>query len=100
MVYLEKYNYVYRDLVVRNILVGNNNIVKVVDFGLLRVIDEDIYEVYEGVKFFIKWIVLEVCFKNQFFIKLDVWLFGILLIELVIYGRVFYVGMNNRQVVF
>lgn len=64
MVFLEKYSYVYRDLVVRNILVGYRNIVKVVDFGLSRVIDEDIYEVYEGVKFFIKWTVLEVCFKN------------------------------------
>lgn len=38
MVYLELQNYIYRDLVVRNIFVFDNNIVKIVDFGLVRVI--------------------------------------------------------------
>lgn len=38
MAYLELQNYIYRDLVVRNIFVFDNNIVKIVDFGLVRVI--------------------------------------------------------------
>lgn len=38
MVYLENENFVYRDLRVVNILVGENNDVKVVDFGLVRLI--------------------------------------------------------------
>lgn len=98
MVYLEINNYIYRDLVVRNILVGKKNVVKICDFGFLRIIDEGEYNVRVGVKFFIKWIVLEVVLFNKFIIKFDVWVFGILLIELVIYGRVFYLGMGNVEV--
>ena len=98
MAFLEKHNYVHRDLAARNILVGNNNTAKVADFGLSRAIDEDIYEAHEGAKFPIKWTAPEACLKNQFSIKSDVWSFGILLTELVTYGRVPYAGMNNRQV--
>lgn len=97
MAFLEKHNYVHRDLAARNILVGNNNSVKVADFGLSRAV-EDFYEAHEGAKFPIKWTAPEACLKNQFSIKSDVWSFGILLTELVTYGRVPYAGMNNRQV--
>lgn len=46
MVYLERMNYIYRDLVVRNILVGDENVCKVVDFGLVRLIEDDEYNFY------------------------------------------------------
>ena len=98
MAFLEKHNFVHRDLAARNILVGNNNSVKVADFGLSRAIDEEIYEAHEGAKFPIKWTAPEACLKQQFSVKSDVWSFGILLTELVTYGRVPYAGMNNRQV--
>lgn len=98
MVYLEINNYIYRDLVARNILVGKNNEVKICDFGFLRIIDEGEYNVRVGVKFFIKWIALEVVLYNKFIIKFDVWVFGILFIEFIIYGRVFYLGMGNVEV--
>lgn len=52
---------------------GFDYLVKVVDFGLVRFMKDDIYIVYVGVKFFIKWIVLEGFVFNRFFIKLDVW---------------------------
>lgn len=52
---------------------GENNFVKVVDFGLSRLVIYDIYIVYEGVKFLIKWIVFEVLVYNIFSIKFDVW---------------------------
>ncbi|XP_044909319.1 protein-tyrosine kinase 6 isoform X5 [Felis catus] len=38
MCYLESQNYIHRDLAARNILVGENNICKVGDFGLARLI--------------------------------------------------------------
>lgn len=38
MCYLQSQNFVHRDLAARNILVGRNNICKVGDFGLARLI--------------------------------------------------------------
>lgn len=37
MAYLELQNYIHRDLAARNVLVGENNVCKVADFGLARV---------------------------------------------------------------
>jgi serine/threonine protein kinase len=38
MAYLESQNYVHRDLRSANILVGENNVIKIADFGLVRLI--------------------------------------------------------------
>jgi len=48
MAYLELENFVHRDLRAANILVGEHNEVKVADFGLARLIQEDIYEAHES----------------------------------------------------
>ena len=98
MAYLEEYNYIHRDLAARNVLVGEHLICKVADFGLARVIDEDIYEARTGAKFAVKWTALEAALYGRFSIKSDVWSFGILLYELITYGRFPYPGMNNTQV--
>ena len=98
MAYLEEKNYIHRDLAARNILVGENLICKVADFGLACVLDEDIYEAHTGAKFSSKWTAPEAALYNRFTIKSDVWSFGILLYELITYGRFPYPGMNNAQV--
>ena len=98
MAYLEEKNYIHQDLAARNILVGENLICKVADFGLARVIDEDIYEAHTGAKFPIKWTAPEAAMDSRFTIKSDVWSFGILLYEVITYGRFPYPGMNNAQV--
>lgn len=98
MAYLESQNYIHRDLAARNILVGDNNMVKIADFGLARVIKEDEYEARVGARFPIKWTAPEAANFNRFTIKSDVWSFGILLTEIVTYGRIPYPGMTNADV--
>ncbi|XP_015905981.1 tyrosine-protein kinase Src42A [Parasteatoda tepidariorum] len=98
MAYLESQNYIHRDLAARNILVGDNNVVKIADFGLARLIKEDEYEARVGARFPIKWTAPEAANYSKFSIKSDVWSFGILLTELVTYGRIPYPGMTNAEV--
>lgn len=98
MAYLEEQNYIHRDLAARNILVGDQNVVKIADFGLARLIKEDEYEARVGARFPIKWTSPEAANYSKFSIKSDVWSFGILLTELVTYGRIPYPGMTNAEV--
>lgn len=92
MAYLESQNYIHRDLAARNVLVADGNIVKIADFGLARLIKEDEYEARVGARFPIKWTAPEAANYSKFSIKSDVWSFGILLTELVTYGRIPYPG--------
>lgn len=98
MAYLESQNYIHRDLAARNVLCGENNVVKIADFGLARLIKEDEYEARVGARFPIKWTAPEAANYSKFSIKSDVWSFGILLTELVTYGRIPYPGMTNAEV--
>ena len=94
MAYLEQQNYIHRDLAARNVLCSENNIVKIADFGLARLLKEDEYDARAGARFPIKWTAPEAANFSKFSIKSDVWSFGILLTELVSYGRIPYPGNN------
>lgn len=100
MAYLESRHFIHRDLAARNVLVGENNEVKVADFGLARVVKDaqNIYAAREGTKFPIKWTAPEAAIYNKFSIKSDVWSFGIVLTEIVTYGRTPYPSMSNQEV--
>ncbi|KAI0240349.1 Tyrosine-protein kinase yes [Lamellibrachia satsuma] len=105
MAYLEKKCFIHRDLRAANILVGENNIVKVADFGLARFTEFDtkeptdnVYLANEATKFPIKWTAPEAAFERKFSTKSDVWSFGVLLYEITTYGRVPYPGMTGQEV--
>ncbi|KAG8588657.1 hypothetical protein GDO81_006048 [Engystomops pustulosus] len=98
MAYIERMNYIHRDLRAANILVGSNLICKIADFGLARLIEDNEYTARQGAKFPIKWTAPEAAMYGRFTIKSDVWSFGILVCELVTKGRIPYPGMSNREV--
>ncbi|NWW86506.1 LCK kinase, partial [Rhynochetos jubatus] len=54
---------------------------------------------FSGAKFPIKWTAPEAINYGTFTIKSDVWSFGILLTEIVTYGRIPYPGMTNPEVI-
>ncbi|KAF6730393.1 Tyrosine-protein kinase Fyn [Oryzias melastigma] len=98
MAYIERMNYIHRDLRAANILVGENMACKIADFGLARLIEDNEYTARQGAKFPIKWTAPEAAMFGRFTIKSDVWSFGVFLTELVTKGRVPYPGMSNREV--
>ncbi|XP_063312078.1 tyrosine-protein kinase Lck [Pelobates fuscus] len=99
MAFLERKNYIHRDLRAANILVSESICCKIADFGLARLILNDTYTAKEGAKFPIKWTAPEAINYGKFTIKSDVWSFGVLLTEIVTYGRIPYPGMTNPEVI-
>ncbi|KAM3931624.1 tyrosine-protein kinase FRK [Leptodactylus fuscus] len=98
MAYLERQNFIHRDLAARNVLVGENGVYKVADFGLARVFeDDDVYQAAKDTKLPLKWTAPEAAESNTFSVKSDVWSFGILLYEIVTYGKMPYPGLTGRQ---
>ncbi|XP_074066568.1 protein-tyrosine kinase 6 [Macrotis lagotis] len=96
MCYLESENYIHRDLAARNILVGENNICKVGDFGLARLIKDDMYLSYaQNIPY--KWTAPEALSYGHYSTKSDVWSFGILLYEIFSGGQIPYPGMSNNE---
>ena len=98
MAYLEENSYVHRDLAARNILVGDNLVCKVADFGLARLVEADFYEIHGKAKLAVKWTAPEAVLYNRFTSKSDVWSFGITLYEIFTYGRSPYPDMTNSEV--
>ncbi|XP_051280271.1 protein-tyrosine kinase 6b [Dicentrarchus labrax] len=97
MSYLEEKNSIHRDLAARNVLVGEDYICKVADFGLARVIKEPFY-ITEDKKIPYKWSAPEAISHGMFSNKSDVWSFGVLLYEITTHGGVPYPALSNQEV--
>ncbi|KAI4881330.1 hypothetical protein NFI96_029944 [Prochilodus magdalenae] len=87
MDYLGSQNYIHRDLAARNVLVENETLVKIGDFGLTKSIkdNEDYYTVKEEQDSPVYWYAPECLIHRKFYKASDVWSFGVTLYELMTY---------------
>ena len=98
MAYLEERNCVHRDLSASNVLVGGKSICKVANFDFAQVMCGSIRVAPSREDLPFKWTAPESIMCNRFTVKSDVWSFGVVLYEILTYGRLPYPGMTNTQV--
>ncbi|XP_023587762.1 tyrosine-protein kinase Fer isoform X2 [Trichechus manatus latirostris] len=97
MAYLESKNCIHRDLAARNCLVGENNLLKISDFGMSRQEDGGVYSSSGLKQIPIKWTAPEALNYGRYSSESDAWSFGILLWETFSLGVCPYPGMTNQQ---
>ncbi|KAG8179353.1 hypothetical protein JTE90_007625 [Oedothorax gibbosus] len=100
MDYLVNKGIIHRDLAARNILVDENKVCKVADFGFARdIISSHVYERKSEGRLPIRWMAPESLFDNLYTTKTDVWSFGVLLWEIVTLGSTPYPGLSANEVI-
>ncbi|XP_062868864.1 megakaryocyte-associated tyrosine-protein kinase [Trichomycterus rosablanca] len=98
MEYLESKKLVHRDLAARNILISEDNIAKISDFGLAKVDHQSLCDLQDNAKLPVKWTAPEVLNNQKFSTRSDVWSYGVLLWETFSYGRQPYPKMTLKEV--
>ena len=97
MAYLEEQKYIHGNLAARNVLLTEQLVCKVADFGTIPMILKDKGS-KKGIAWPDKWTAPESAANEAFTTKSDVWSYGIVLYEIVMYGRIPYPGMTNREI--
>ncbi|XP_038062507.1 fibroblast growth factor receptor 1-like [Patiria miniata] len=100
MAFISSQKCVHRDLAARNVLVGDDMVCKVSDFGLARdVMNTRIYQRESQGALPMRWMALESLLDDVYTTESDVWSFGILLWEIVTLGARPYPMMKTKAMV-
>uniref|UniRef100_A0A8C5MBJ7 Tyrosine-protein kinase n=1 Tax=Leptobrachium leishanense TaxID=445787 RepID=A0A8C5MBJ7_9ANUR len=97
MCYMEKHNCVHRDLRSENILLSAMMSCKIGDFGMARFMEDSSVTMTAESKVPIKWMAPEVFQTQRYSSKSDVWSFGVLLVEVMTYGKIPFTGKTNQD---
>uniref|UniRef100_A0A1I8NXE3 receptor protein-tyrosine kinase n=2 Tax=Stomoxys calcitrans TaxID=35570 RepID=A0A1I8NXE3_STOCA len=98
MEYLASRRCIHRDLAARNVLVSDDYIMKIADFGLARDIqDTDYYRKNTNGRLPIKWMAPESLQEKFYDSQSDVWSYGVLLWEILTYGEQPYPNIMSAE---
>uniref|UniRef100_A0A672M7C1 Focal adhesion kinase 1 n=1 Tax=Sinocyclocheilus grahami TaxID=75366 RepID=A0A672M7C1_SINGR len=99
LAYLESKRFVHRDIAARNALVSSVDCVKLGDFGLSRYMEDSSYYKASKGKLPIKWMAPESINFRRFTSASDVWMFGVCMWEILMYGVKPFQGVKNNDVI-
>ncbi|CAF0952555.1 unnamed protein product [Adineta steineri] len=98
MLYLEKRRIIHRDLAARNCLIGDEDTLKVGDFGLTKLTEGGLYKGNNQTICAIRWSSPEAIFYSKYTSRSDVWSYGITLWEIYSLGERPYGSLDNKTV--